>query len=124
MKQAQDGKPNLRSMLLYLIEIFKLKQNDSYASACSYIAEIFRYRNPSFSRFYLYKYDCILRTSGIEPTIVNQILDILRNHLSKDKHDPLDVCSIRAIAEFMIERKDIIVHLLEYALSFEAVKIY
>ncbi|CAF4559292.1 unnamed protein product [Rotaria socialis] len=100
-KQEKDGKPNLRSMLLYLIEIIKLKQNDSFASACSYIAEIFR-------------------TSGIEPVIVNQILDILLHHLSKDKHHPLDVCTIHAIAEFMIERKDIIVQLLAYALTLEA----
>ncbi|CAF2100174.1 unnamed protein product [Rotaria magnacalcarata] len=100
-KQEKDGKPNLRSMLLYLIEILKLKQNDSFASACSYITEIFR-------------------TSGIEPVIVNQILDVLLHHLSKDKHHPLDACAIRAIAEFMIERKDIIVQLLTYALTFEA----
>jgi hypothetical protein len=42
-KQDKDEKPNFRSMLNYLLEILKLKQIDSYESACSYIVEIFRY---------------------------------------------------------------------------------
>jgi hypothetical protein len=41
-KQSKDEKLNLKSMLIYLIEILKLKQIDSYEPACSYIGEIFR----------------------------------------------------------------------------------
>ncbi|CAF3517497.1 unnamed protein product [Rotaria sp. Silwood1] len=97
-KQAKDVKHSLRSMLIYLIEIFKLKQIDSYESACYYVTEIFR-------------------TTGIEPMLVDQILDILLNHLIIDEHDPLDVYTIRTIAEFMIERKNIVIRLLEYLLN-------
>ena len=41
-KQEKQEKANLRSLLLYLIEIIKLKQIDSYESACYYVAEIYR----------------------------------------------------------------------------------
>jgi hypothetical protein len=41
-KQANDEKPNLRSILIYLKEIIQLKQSDSYESVCSYVIEIFR----------------------------------------------------------------------------------
>ena len=41
-KQAKDDKPNLRSMLNYLNEILRLKQAESYESACYYVVEIFR----------------------------------------------------------------------------------
>jgi hypothetical protein len=58
----------------------------------------------------------------MEPTFLNQILDVLLGHLTKTENDQLDICSIRAIAQFMIERKDIIVRLLEYALKCESVR--
>lgn len=38
----EDGNNNLRSMLMYLIDILKAKQSDSYPSACTYVVEIFR----------------------------------------------------------------------------------
>jgi hypothetical protein len=41
-KHPKEDKPNLRSMLLYLNEIIKLKEIESYESACYYIVEIFR----------------------------------------------------------------------------------
>jgi hypothetical protein len=41
-KQAKEDKPNIHSILLYLNEILKLKQIDSYESACFYAVEIFR----------------------------------------------------------------------------------
>ncbi|CAF2912384.1 unnamed protein product [Rotaria sp. Silwood2] len=104
-KQAKDDKHSLRAMLLYLIEILKLQQSDSYESACYYVTEIFR-------------------TTGIEPMLVNQILDILLNHLATDEHDPLDIYTIRTIAEFMIERKDIIIRLLEYVLNCQATDVF
>ena len=43
-KQDKDEKWNFRSMLLHLLEIVKLKEIDSYESACSYVVEIFRYK--------------------------------------------------------------------------------
>ncbi|CAF0846486.1 unnamed protein product [Rotaria sordida] len=104
-KQTKDEKHSLRSMLLYLIEILKLKQVDSFESACYYVTEIFR-------------------TTGIEPILINQILDILLSHLAKDEHDPLEVYAIRTISEFMIERKDIIVRLLEYVLNCQPTDIF
>jgi len=54
--------------------------------------------------------------------LVNQILDILIDHLSKHGNERLDICTIRTISQFMIERKDIIIHLLEYALKCQPVK--
>ena len=39
----EDGKNNLRSMLLYLIDVLREKDRDSYESACNYVVEIFRY---------------------------------------------------------------------------------
>jgi hypothetical protein len=41
-KQEKEETPNLRSMLLYLNEILKLKDIESYESACNYAIEIFR----------------------------------------------------------------------------------
>lgn len=41
-KKPKEDRPNLRSMILYLTEIIKAKQVDSYESACSYVVEIFR----------------------------------------------------------------------------------
>jgi hypothetical protein len=61
------------------------------------------------------------RTYGIEPSLVNQILDILFDHLTNGENDPLNICTVRTIAQFMIERKHIIVSLLEYALKCEPV---
>ena len=41
--QIDDEKNNdLRSMLLYLIDVLRAKQSDSYESACNYVMEIFR----------------------------------------------------------------------------------
>lgn len=45
------------------------------------------------------------------------------NNLLNDQHDALDQATIRTMAEFMIERKDIVVRLLEYTLSCEPVNI-
>ncbi|CAF0980083.1 unnamed protein product [Rotaria sordida] len=98
-QQTDDEANNsLRSMLLYLIEIIRAKQNDSYESACNYVVDIFR-------------------TYGIEPSLVNQILNILLNHLSEGENDPLNIHTVRTIAQFMIERKDIIVPLLNFTLK-------
>ncbi len=41
-KNPKEDKPNLRLLLLYLNEILKLKQIESYESACYYTVEIFR----------------------------------------------------------------------------------
>lgn len=41
----EDGKNNLRAMLLYLIDVLREKDRDSYESACNYVVEIFRYEN-------------------------------------------------------------------------------
>ncbi|CAM4966214.1 unnamed protein product, partial [Rotaria socialis] len=96
----EDKNSNLRSMLLYLIEIIKAKEIDSYESACSYVVNIFR-------------------TYGIEPSIMNHIIGILLDHLSQGENDPLNVHTVRTIAQFMIERKDIIVPLLDFTLKCE-----
>ncbi|CAF0872243.1 unnamed protein product [Adineta ricciae] len=95
-KQTNDEKPNLLSMLMYLIETIKFKQIESYESACYYVIEIFR-------------------TFGIESLFVNQTLNILLKHLSTNGNDPLNSCTIRTIAQFMIEQKDIVIQLIEYA---------
>ena len=42
-KQEEAEKYNSHSMLLYLNEILKQKEVDSYESACHYAVEIFRY---------------------------------------------------------------------------------
>lgn len=39
----------------------------------------------------------------------------------KDEQDPLDVHTIRTIGQFMIEQKNLIVRLLEYALKCQPV---
>lgn len=44
-KKPKEETPDLPSKLLYLCEILRLKQADSYPSACSYVSEIFRYEN-------------------------------------------------------------------------------
>ena len=59
----------------------------------------------------------------MEPMFVNQILDILLNHLRDDGHNPLNIYTLQTVAQFMIERKDIILRLFEYALECEPVKI-
>ncbi|UJR31150.1 hypothetical protein I4U23_018657 [Adineta vaga] len=92
---------NPRSMLLYLLDILKAKQKNSYESACNYAVEIFK-------------------SYGIEPALVDQILDILMDHLIQSENDPLDVYTVRTIAQFMIERKNIIIRLLEFALKHES----
>lgn len=38
----EDGKNNLRAMLLYLMDVLREKDSDSYESACNYVVEIFR----------------------------------------------------------------------------------
>jgi hypothetical protein len=43
LQTDDEDNTNLRSMLLYLIEIIKAKQTDSYESACNYLVDIFRY---------------------------------------------------------------------------------
>jgi hypothetical protein len=43
LQSDDDSNNNLRSMLLYLIDVLRDKENDSYESACNYIVEIFRY---------------------------------------------------------------------------------
>jgi hypothetical protein len=58
----------------------------------------------------------------MDPIFVNQILDIFLNHLTKTEHNQLDICTIRTIAQFMIERKNIIIPLLEYALKCQSVR--
>lgn len=55
------------------------------------------------------------RTYGIEPTLVDQILGIFLDHLVLNDNDPLDVHTVRAIAQFMMEKKTIIIQLLNYA---------
>lgn len=65
----------------------------------------------------------MLRTYGIEPALVDQILSILLGHLSEGgENDPLNAHTVRAIAQFMIEKKDIIVRLLEFALQCKSVR--
>jgi hypothetical protein len=54
-KQDKSEKSNFRTMLLYLLEILKLKQTDSYELACGYIVEIFRYEI-----FYFFDYEISL----------------------------------------------------------------
>ncbi|CAF1143690.1 unnamed protein product [Adineta ricciae] len=101
--KPSDGDTNSspRSMLLYLLEILKAKQKNSYEPACNYVTEIFK-------------------TYGIEPALVDQILDILINHLAQSENDPLDVHTVRTISQFMIETKNIVVSLLNFALKHEA----
>jgi hypothetical protein len=56
-----------------------------------------------------------LRTYGIEPSLVEQILNIFLDHLALSDNDPLDIHTVRTIAQFMIERKNIIIQLLDFA---------
>jgi len=73
--------------------------------------------------FFIIYFICFFqRTYGIESMLVNQILDILIDHLLKHGNERLDICTIRTLSQFMIERKDIIIHLLEYALKCQPVK--
>ena len=66
----------------------------------------------------------MLRTYGIEPELVNQILGILLDHLVLSDNDPLNVHTVRTIAQFMIERKNIIMELLSFALKYQSVIIF
>jgi hypothetical protein len=121
-KQTDDNaNNNPRSMLLYLLEILKAKQNNSYESACNYVVEIFKYFEKQMRKFYLVFFRNLFRTYGIEPSLVNQILDILIDHLAKSTNDPLDVHTVRTIGQFMIERKNIIIPLLDFALKYQPV---
>ena len=63
------------------------------------------------------------RTYGIEPALIDVILDILINHLHNSSNDSLDVHTVRTIAQFMIERKNIIVPLLEFTLKCQPVEL-
>jgi hypothetical protein len=54
------------------------------------------------------------RTFDVDATSVNDLLDVLLEHLNNEEIDPLDRCTTNAIAQFMLERKDIILRLLEY----------
>jgi len=119
----EDGTNNLRSMLMYLIDVLRDKEHDSYESACNYVVEIFRYFiSREFALFLFEIY--FLRTHGIEPTIVDQILEILTDHLALSENDPLDIHTVRTIAQFMIERKNIIIALLTFTLKYQPVKFY
>jgi hypothetical protein len=64
-----------------------------------------------------------LRTYGIEPTLVEQILGILTDHLALSENDPLDIHTVRTIAQFMMERKNIIIALLTFASKYQSVYI-
>lgn len=64
------------------------------------------------------------RTYGIEPALIDVILDILINHLHNSSNDSLDVHTVRTIAQFMIERKNIIVPLLEFTLKCQPVELF
>ena len=65
--------------------------------------------------------DLLRRSYGIETALVNQILGILLDHLQREGVDPLDAHTVRAIAQFMIERKDLVIKLLDYARKCESV---
>lgn len=64
-----------------------------------------------------------LRTYGIEPSLVEQILGILLDHLALTDNDPLDIYTVRTIAQFMIEKKTIIIQLLNYTSKQSAVNL-
>jgi hypothetical protein len=53
---------------------------------------------------------------------VEQILNILINHLVGSEDDPLDAHTVGTIAQFMIERKNIVIALLDFALKHEPVR--
>ncbi|CAF0824785.1 unnamed protein product, partial [Didymodactylos carnosus] len=108
MKQEPWWDPSvdqtLRSMVLYLIQVIKEKQLLSYELACNYLIDVFR-------------------TYGIEPTLVNEILSILLTNLATSENDNEEqnsrLCTIRTIGQFVIERKNIILALLELATKSE-----
>lgn len=54
------------------------------------------------------------RTYGIEPNLLDQIFDIFTDHLALSENDPLDVHTIRALAQFTTERKNVIIALLAF----------
>jgi len=62
-----------------------------------------------------------IRTYGIEPSLVDEILSILSNNLTRSENDPLDIHTIRTIAQFMIEKKNLIISLLVFALKYQPV---
>jgi hypothetical protein len=43
------------------------------------------------------------------------------NHLTQGENDPLDIFTVRTMAQFMIERKNIIISLLDFALKYQPV---
>jgi len=63
-----------------------------------------------------------IRTYGIEPNLVNQMLNTLMDHLVLSENDPLDVHTVRTIAQFMIEKKNIIVNLLTFTSKYASVR--
>lgn len=65
--------------------------------------------------------DHLRRSYGIETALVNQILGILLDHLQREGVDPLDAHTVRGIAQFMVERKDLVIKLLDYARKCESV---
>ena len=54
------------------------------------------------------------RTFDVDVTSVNDLLDVLLEHLNNEEIDALDRWTTNTIAQFMIERKDVILRLLEY----------
>lgn len=114
---------DLRSMLLYLIDLIKQKQSQSYEKACDYLVEIFRYGFVFLSeRSKIKRNDVrLFRLYGIEPSLIDEVLKVFIEHLNISQDDPLDVFTVRAMAQFMIERKDVVVGLLEYALKCQPV---
>lgn len=62
-----------------------------------------------------------IRQYGIEPSIVNNIIKILLEHLSQGEDDLLNAATLRTVAQFMIERKDIVISLLNFTLKCQPV---
>ena len=61
------------------------------------------------------------RTYGIDSKLVDEILNILLEQFTTGANDRLNICTVRTIAQFMIERKSIIVCLLESARKYPPV---
>ena len=83
----------------------------SQRSSSAYQNEVVYFRLCEFS----------YRTYGIEPALVDQILDILISHLAQSENDPLDVHTVRTISQFMIETKEIVISPLNFELKHKAV---
>ena len=63
------------------------------------------------------------RTNGLDDPLLGRILDIFHGHLNEQKRDPLDQHAIQTIPQFMFERKDLVIKLLNYAECCEQVRI-